>query len=147
MISCSQLKPWVKCFSNLFKKVFKLKKLVIDPKTTQSVELNEEPVDRKLNQSRSGLTPNSIGRGLGRSPAQPVEGVKNFFFLLERLFNRSRLNLNQLRSGRGSIEVRLRTDQGPTVTYQALNANGQSTERPPAQSIKPPTASLDFFPL
>ena len=33
MISCFQLKPCVKCFSNLFKKVFKLKKLVVEPKT------------------------------------------------------------------------------------------------------------------
>ena len=32
MISCFQLKPCVKCFSNLFLKGFKLKKLVVEPK-------------------------------------------------------------------------------------------------------------------
>ena len=58
----------------------------------QSIESDEEPVDLQLNRLRV---------------------QKNFFFLLERLFNWSRLNLNQLRSGRA-----------PTVTCQALNANG-----------------------
>ena len=38
MISCFQLKPCVKCFSNLFKKVLKLKKLVVEPKMAQPVE-------------------------------------------------------------------------------------------------------------
>ena len=66
MISCFQLKPYVKCFSNLFKKVFKLKKLVVKPKMAQPVELDEEPVDRQLNRSRSGSTPSSTGRGSGQ---------------------------------------------------------------------------------
>ena len=39
-----QLKLCVQCSSNLFKG-FKLKKLVIDPKTAQLIELDEEPVD------------------------------------------------------------------------------------------------------
>ena len=55
---------------------------------TQPVESGEEPVDRKLNRSRSG----SIGQGPDQPPAQPVEGAKNFLFLLERLFNRLRSN-------------------------------------------------------
>ena len=87
-------------------KGFKLKKLIVEPKMTQSVESDEESVDHQPNRSRSGSTPSSTGRGPGRPPAQPVEGAKNFFFILEQLFNR-------LRSGRG-----------PTVTCQAFNANG-----------------------
>ena len=77
MISCFQLKPCVKCFSNLFKKVFKLKKLVVEPKMAQPVELDEEPIDRQLNRSRSGSTPNSTGRGPSLPPAQPVEARVN----------------------------------------------------------------------
>ena len=73
MISCFELKLCVKCFSNLFKKVFKLKKLVVEQKMAQPVELDEEPVDRQLNQSRPGSTPSSTGRGPGRPPAQPDE--------------------------------------------------------------------------
>ena len=49
-------------------KGFKLKKLVVEPKTTQPVEPDEEPiepdeepVDRQLNRSRSMSTPNSTG--------------------------------------------------------------------------------------
>ena len=77
MISCFQLKPCVKCFSNLFKKVFKLKKLVVEPIMAQPVELDEEPIDLQLNRSRSGSTPNSTGRGSGLPPAQPVEARVN----------------------------------------------------------------------
>ena len=44
-------------------KGFKLKKLVVEPKTIQLVEPDEESVDRQLNRSRSGLTPNSTGQG------------------------------------------------------------------------------------
>ena len=58
-------------------KGFKLKKLVVEPKMTQSVEPDEEPVDSQLNRSRSRSTPNSTSRGLGRPPAQRVESVKN----------------------------------------------------------------------
>ena len=89
-------------FFKLVLKGFKLKKLVVEPK--------------------NGST-GWIGRGSGRPTAQQVEArvdpqlnrsrvQENFLFLPERLFNRSRLNLNRLRSGRG-----------PTVAYQALNAN------------------------
>ena len=46
-------------------KDFKLKKLVVEPKMAQLVELDEEPVDRQLNWSRFGSTPSSVGRGLG----------------------------------------------------------------------------------
>ena len=49
MISCFQLKPYVKCFSNLFKM---LKKLVVELKTAQSVEPDEELVSPHLNRSR-----------------------------------------------------------------------------------------------
>ena len=41
MISCFQLKPCVKCFSNLFKG-FKLKRMVVEPKTAQPIEPVEE---------------------------------------------------------------------------------------------------------
>ena len=75
MISCFQLKPCVKCFSNLFKKVFKLKKLVVKPKMAQPVELDEEPVDRQLNRS----TPSSTGRTLAR-PVKPPTASLTFFF-------------------------------------------------------------------
>ena len=79
-------------------KVFKFLSWLLSQKTAQPVELSEEPIDRKLNRSRSGSTPSSIDRGSGRLPAQPVESAKNFLFLPEWLFNRSRLNLNWLRS-------------------------------------------------
>ena len=80
--------------SNIFQtflKGFKLKKLVVEPKTAQ--------------------------------PVKPIEGAKKFLFLLERLFNWSRLNLNRSRSGQGPVEVQLRGGRGRMVTCQALNAN------------------------
>ena len=51
-------------FFKLVLKGFKLKKLVVEPKKRLniSVESDEEPVDRKLNQSRSGSTPNNRSR-------------------------------------------------------------------------------------
>ena len=52
--------------SNAFQiclKCFKLKKLVVEPKTVQPVEPDEELVDRQLNRSRSWSTPSSIGQG------------------------------------------------------------------------------------
>ena len=52
--------------SNVFQtclKGFKLKKLVIEPKTAQPVESDEEPIDCQLNRSRSRLIPSSIGQG------------------------------------------------------------------------------------
>ena len=60
MISYFQLKPYVKCFSNLFKM---LKKLVVELKTAQSVEPDEESVDPQINRSRSMSTPSSIDQG------------------------------------------------------------------------------------
>ena len=63
MISCFQLKPYVKCFFQTCLKGFKLKTLVVEPKTTQPVELDEEPVDCQLNQSRSESTPSSTNQG------------------------------------------------------------------------------------
>ena len=60
MISCFRLKPYVKCFSNLFKM---LKKLVVELKTAQSVEPDEESVDPQINRSRSMSTPSSIDQG------------------------------------------------------------------------------------
>ena len=48
-------------FFKLVLKGFKLKNLVVEQKTAQPVELDEEPVDRQLNRSRSGSTPNSTG--------------------------------------------------------------------------------------
>ena len=56
-----------------------LKKLVVEPKTAQPVELNEESVDRQLNQSRSKSTPSSTGRGckkLSLSSKTIVQSVK-----------------------------------------------------------------------
>ena len=46
-------------FFKLVLKGFKLKKLVVEPKTTQLVELDKEPIDHQLNQSRSRSTPSS----------------------------------------------------------------------------------------
>ena len=75
-------------FFKLVLKDFKLKKLVVKPKN-----------------GLTGSTHNSTGRGPGRPLAQPIEGAKNFLFLPEWLFNRSRLNLNQLRSSQGPVEA------------------------------------------
>ena len=66
MISCFQLKPCIKYFPNLFKS-FKLKKLVIEPKTAQPVEPDEELVDSQLNRSKGAK--------------------KNILLIPERLFN------------------------------------------------------------
>ena len=46
-------------FFKLVLKGFKLKKLVVEPKTTQLVELDKEPIDHQLNQSRNRSTPSS----------------------------------------------------------------------------------------
>ena len=54
-------------FFKLVLKGFKLKNLVVEPKTAQLVELDEESVDRQLNRSRSGLTPSSTGRECKRT--------------------------------------------------------------------------------
>ena len=49
-------------FFKLILKGFKLKKLVVEPKMAQSVESNEEPIDRQLNRSKSKSTPSSTGQ-------------------------------------------------------------------------------------
>ena len=58
--------------------------MVVKPKTTQSVEPDEEPVDLF---NLTGLI------------------VQNFLSLLEHLFKYSRLNLNRSRSDQGAVEV------------------------------------------
>ena len=98
----------------LILKGFKLKKLVVKPKN-----------------GLTGSTHNSTGRGPGRPLAQPIEGAKNLLFLPKQLFNRSRLNLNRLRSGRGSVEA-----QRSPAKHLMLTAS---------QPVEPPTASLTFF--
>ena len=50
-------------FFKLVLKGFKLKILVVEQKTAQLVELDEEPVDRQLNRSRFRSTPSSTSRG------------------------------------------------------------------------------------
>ena len=62
MISCFQLKPYVKYFST-YLKGFKLKKLVVEPKMAQPIEPNEQSVDHQLNWSKSRSTPSSTGQG------------------------------------------------------------------------------------
>ena len=111
-------------------KGFKLKRLVVEPKNGSTgwtrwgtdrpqAQLVEVLVDPQLNWSRPGSTHSSTGRGPGRPTTPPIEArvdpqlnrsmvQKNFLFLPKGWFNRSRLNLNELRSGRGPIEVRLR---------------------------------------
>ena len=44
-------------FSNLVQKVFKLKKLVVEPKTAQPVEPDEELIDPQLNRSMGAKKP------------------------------------------------------------------------------------------
>ena len=44
MISCFKLKPYVKCFPTCLKG-FKLKKLVVEQKTTKPIEPDEELVE------------------------------------------------------------------------------------------------------
>ena len=78
-------------FFKLVLKGFKLKKLVVEPKTAQPVEPDEEPVDFQLNRSRGA--------------------EKHFLYsktVVQLVEVRSRLNLNQSRSGRGPVEVRSR---------------------------------------
>ena len=52
-------------FFKLALKAFKLKSWLLSQKTAQPVEPGEEPIDRKLNRSRSRSTPNSTDRGPG----------------------------------------------------------------------------------
>ena len=60
-------------FFKLVLKGFKLKILVVEAKTAQPVEPDEESIDPQLKQSRFGSTPSSTDRGLGRPLTQPVE--------------------------------------------------------------------------
>ena len=73
--------------SNVFQtclKGFKLKRLVVEPNMAQSIELDKESINHRLNRSRSGSTPNSTGQGSGRLPAQPVEGAKKKLYFSSR---------------------------------------------------------------
>ena len=75
-------------------KDFKLKKLVVEPKMAQLVELDEEPVDRQLNWSRFGSTLRSTSRSPSRPLVQLVEDrsrdSKNFLSLPVAFSSRSR---------------------------------------------------------
>ena len=82
-------------------KGFKLKKFVVVPKMAQLIELDEESVDPQLNWS----------------------SAKNFLFIPEWLFNRSRLNLNRLRSDQGLVEVQLRFGRGPVEVRSRSNGH------------------------
>ena len=84
MISCFQLKPCVKCFSNLFKKVLSWKSWLLSQKW-----LNW------LNWMRNRSTPSSTGRGTGRPPTQPVKVWVN------PQLNRSRSGSTPNSTGRG----------------------------------------------
>ena len=78
--------------SNVFQtclKGFKLKKLLVEPKMAQPIELDEESVDPST---------------------QPVEGCKKHSLSFRMVVQ--------------SVNVWTVTCQGPTVTCQALNANG-----------------------
>ena len=57
------IKTLCQMFFKLGLKNFKLKKLVVKPKTAQLVEPDEELVDHQLNRSRSRSTPSSTGQG------------------------------------------------------------------------------------
>ena len=65
--------------SNVFQiclKGFKLKKLVIEPKTAQPVELDKEPVDPQLNRLRSVKKPYLSSRTVVQSvkvEPQPID--------------------------------------------------------------------------
>ena len=74
--------------SNVFQtclKGFKLKMMVLEPKSAQLVESYKELINHQLNKSRSGSTPSSTGRGSGRLPAQPVEGAKKKLYFSSRM--------------------------------------------------------------
>ena len=95
--------------SNVFQtclKGFKLKKLVVEPKTAQLVEPNEEPI----NPPTQPVNP----------PAQLVNGWKKHSFsfrtVVQPVTVEPQLVDPHLNRSRG--------DQGAPVTYQALNTNG-----------------------
>ena len=72
-------------------KGFKLKKLVVEPKTAQPIELDEELIDPQLNQS-SGAKKNLL---YSRMVVQPVKGEQEPVDP----------HLNQSRSDQGAVEV------------------------------------------
>ena len=87
-----------KTVSNIFQtclKGFKLKKLVVEPKTAQLVEPNEEPI----NPPTQPVNP----------PAQLVNGWKKHSFSFRTVVQ--------------PIKVRTVTNRNPTITYQLLNVN------------------------
>ena len=91
--------------SNVFQtclKGFKLKKLVVEPKTAQPIEPDKESVDPQLNWLR-GVKKHSLS---SRMIVQPDEELVN-------------PHLNRSRSSRGLVEVQLRSNRSPTVTGQA----------------------------
>ena len=94
MISCFQLILCIKYFSNLFKS-FKLKKLVVEPKTAQLVEPNEKPID---------------------PPTQSVDPSA-------QLVNWWKKHSFSFRTVVQPIKVRTVTNRNPTITYQLLNVN------------------------
>ena len=65
--------------SNVFQtclKGFKLKKLVVEPKTAQSIEPDEEPIDSHLNRSSGAKKPSLSSRMIVQSvkvESQPVD--------------------------------------------------------------------------
>ena len=84
--------------SNVFQtclKGFKLKNLVVEPKTVQPVEPDEEPVDPQLNRSRCAK--------------------KNSLYSI--------MVVQLIKIEPQPVKVQSRTGRGPTVTCQALNAN------------------------
>ena len=58
MILYFQLKPYVNAFQSCLKD-FKLKKMVVEPKATQMVELNKEPIDL-FNSTRQMMQKSSL---------------------------------------------------------------------------------------
>ena len=90
-------------------KGFKLKNLVVEPKTAQPVEPDEEPINSHLNRSRSRSTPSSTSQWCEQYPVDRqlnrLRSAKNLISLLEWLFNQMRNRSTHTSNGRGSIEV------------------------------------------
>ena len=84
MISCFQLKHYVKCFQTSLK-CFKLKKLVIKSKTTQSIKPDEEPV-------KSSSTGRGVKKNFYLSSRTVVQSIKVEPQPVNSHLNRSRSN-------------------------------------------------------